>query len=81
MSFYKVCLYSSKKYFNKTRYLKQNSNLNVRELDSTTHSHQFDANCGKVQYVSEVAYGHSSLCTENLPDILIRQLHLLCFHK
>ena len=28
------------------------SNLNVRGLDPPTHSHQFDANCGKIRYVS-----------------------------
>ena len=26
------------------------SNVNVRELDPSTHSLQFDANCGKIQY-------------------------------
>ena len=29
------------------------SNLNVRDLDLSTHLHQFDANCGKIQYVSD----------------------------
>ena len=28
------------------------SNLNVRELDAPTHLSQFDANCGKIRYVS-----------------------------
>ena len=27
------------------------SNVNVGELDPSTHSLQFDANCGKIQYV------------------------------
>ena len=29
------------------------SNLYVRELDPRTHLQQFDANCGKIQYVSD----------------------------
>ena len=29
------------------------SNLNVRELDPPTPLHQFDANSGKIQYMSE----------------------------
>ena len=29
------------------------SNLNVRLLDLPTHSRQFDANCGKIRYVSD----------------------------
>ena len=29
------------------------SNLNVRELDPPTHLHQFDANSGNVQYMSD----------------------------
>ena len=29
------------------------SNLNVRALDPATHSRQFDANCGKIRYVSD----------------------------
>ena len=30
------------------------SNLNIRELDPPTHLRQFDANCWKVRYVSEI---------------------------
>ena len=29
------------------------SNLNIRVLDPPTHSRQFDANCGKIRYVSD----------------------------
>ena len=29
------------------------SNLYLRELDSPTHLQQFDANCGKIRYVSD----------------------------
>ena len=29
------------------------SNLYVRELDPRTHLQQFDANCGKIRYVSD----------------------------
>ena len=40
-----------KKYLNKNQYFM--SNLNVRQLDSPTRLHQFDANCGTIQYVSD----------------------------
>ena len=40
-----------KKYLNENQYFM--SNLNVRELDPPTRLHQFDANCGKIQYVSD----------------------------
>ena len=29
------------------------SNLNAREVDVPTHSCQFDANCGKIRYMSD----------------------------
>ena len=29
------------------------SNFNTRALDPPVHSHQFDANCGKIRYVSD----------------------------
>ena len=43
-----------KKSFNKNRYfIFHISNLNVGVLDSPTHLRQFDANCGKIRYVSD----------------------------
>ena len=36
-------------------------NLNVRELDPPTHSGQFDINCGKIRYMSDL----SESCSED----------------
>ena len=37
------------------------SNLNIRERDSPTHLHQFDANYGKIQYMSDPLDKHTPI--------------------
>ena len=37
------------------------SNLNIRERDSPTHLHQFDANYGKIQYMSDPLDKHAPI--------------------
>ena len=55
---FQVCFYSTQHSFLKLKVFLQKSifhvsNLNTTELDPPTHSCQFDANCAKIQYVSD----------------------------